>query len=223
MYYAIGTRMKLFRDAKGISRRIMADLLVITPQKLSLFENNRTEIPSEIVTRFATIVNTTVYNLVGPYSEVEIKPYNTDCLLDGNCICGYPFKKNFNNDLDKKHIEQHEWFLRFSDYFGYQSSTDNEIHINFHKAIDPENNLTLAERLNAVEEYVNWYYLRSARRFNEKDWHKHPKFSDYMAMSLHQQIPDSLHKMPFDMYQILVGKYGTKAGIKEGSSYFKID
>ncbi len=223
MQYSIGTRMQLFRKAKGLSVKTMAALLNMSDAKLRNLENNETTITEEIAYKFAGVVNTTVYNLVGPYSHTAIEEYNTSCLPDGQCICGFHFKWHINNDLDEDHVELHERFLRFSEEFGYQSASDSAVHNSFHEAINPETALTIDERLNAVEEYVKWYYLRSASVVAKEFWNKHPKYPDYMAMRLNQQTPNFLRKLPFNMYQILVDKYGTQEGIKDGSSYFKVN
>lgn len=122
MQYSIGTRMQLFRKAKGLSVKTTASFLNISDQKLRNLENNEATITEEIAYKFAGIVNTTVYNLVGPYSHTAIGEYNTSCLPDGRCICGFQFKRHINNDLDEDHVELHERFLRFSEEFGYQST-----------------------------------------------------------------------------------------------------
>lgn len=77
---------------------------------------------------------------------------------------------------------------------------------------------TMNEKCNAkLQEYLA-LYARSVNASKEREESYHPDFSLYVAMMLNQKYQKE--RMPSEIYEKLVKKYGTSPGIEEGESYW---
>lgn len=126
-----------------------------------------------------------------------------------------PFDKREHTIFHKRYLKACERFGRILFYLERERLKKEADQILFSKSS------SVHEKVAAVEKFFQAYFSRSVRSsgFNLR----HPPFFDYCAMLLNQEHWDEFLKPFPEVHQLLLKKYGRKAGIYvEGSTNYPL-
>lgn len=170
---------------------------------VGMIERGEREVSFEMLGKLADFFNVTTDFLLGktdfvkcPICSIEYCPLLDDEFNDHQKIHTNFLKSNLNDD-----------FINYN----LRKKLKNKS-----KEVIESNNSSLIDKINSSIDLFKCYYSRSleASDFNNK----HAKLDDFIAMMLNQE--NTKEYLPPAVYKELVKRYGTKEGIKNGSSYF---
>lgn len=198
-------RIKELREANNMQQKALANILGISSNTLSQYENGKREPGIEIVSKIAKYFDVSTDYI---YDLTEI----TTCRGCGLSYC--PHVK-----LDREtHLEIHRKWIKAKEKYGfcYANMAENEQIKNSARNIVKDASLSTNERYEAQIKIFKCLFSRSlsANNFNEN----YISFDTYISMLLNQKkVKDILGT---DLYNRFVKEYGTSPGIPEGQTYY---
>ncbi len=121
-----------------------------------------------------------------------------------------------HNKLHNKYINLAKISPSFDDNF--INFTDENLKLTYLENIKNSNNID--EKFFNFKKLSQMYYSRSV--LNSEFNVKHPEFNEYVSMLINNNILNLKNEHP-EFYTYLVKIFGTKKGLKNGSTIFKID
>ena len=190
-------RIKELRELYDVQQKALANILGISSNTLSQYENGKREPGIDVVSKIAKHFNVTTDYV-----------YGIDrCAVCHDCGLSYcP-----DVELDREtHAEIHSKWLKAKEKYGFCYANHGE---NEHKKVIARNivkdfSLPINERYDAQIEVFRCLFSRSLQSLNYSE--EHIDFETYIAMLLNQ---DSIQaKIGDELYAMLVDEYGKKEG-----------
>lgn len=200
-------RIKELRELHNMQQKTLANILGISSNTLSQYENGKREPGIDIVSKIAKYFNVSTDYV-----------YGISILVTCN-DCGLSYCPDVKLDIET-HKELHSKWEKAKEIYGfcYANYGENERIKATSRNIAYNTSLPLNERYDAQIEVFKCLFSRSLSASNYSE--KHVNFETYVAMMLNQE--SVRNKLDEELYNQLLTEYGKQPGISNGQTYYDI-
>ena len=197
-------KIKELREINNIPQKALANILGISSNTLSQYENEKRNPSFEIVAKLSKFFNVSTDYIYGL------------CTYTICNECGLAYCPNYDLDIET-HKEIHLNWVKAKQKYGFNYSLGECERIKGEKRNIVKNlYLPLEERYEAQIEVYKCLFFRCLEANNYDD--DFIDFEDYVAMLLMQ--PSQKTHLGKELYEKLTEEFGTKAGIPDGYTYY---
>lgn len=198
-------RIKELRDINGIQQKTLANILGISSNTLSQYENGKRTPNIDIVSKLANYFNVSTDYIYGLSSFTTCND------------CGLSYCPDNELDLETHKVIHALWLNAKKKYgFCYSNYGGREQIKAKNRNIVKDFSLPLSVRYDAQIEVFKCLFSRSLESSNYDN--KHVDFEEYISMLLNQKsVQETLGK---DLTNKMISEFGTKEGIPNGQTYY---
>lgn len=198
-------RIKELRELHNMQQKTLANILGISSNTLSQYENGKREPGIDVVSKIAKYFNVSTDYVYGISKIVTCSD------------CGLSYCPDVELDVETHKEIHRKWEKAVEKHgFCYSYSAQNERIKNDNRNIVKNFSLPLDIRYDAQIEVFKCLFSRSLDASNYSD--NHVDFSSYIAMLLnHNSVRETLGE---ELYNKFIDEFGKKIGIPEGQTYY---
>lgn len=198
-------RIKELRELHDMQQKTLANILGISSNTLSQYENEKREPGIDIVSKIAKYFNVSTDYVYGISKIVTCND------------CGLSYCPDVELDIET-HKEIHSKWKKAVERHGfcYSYSAENERIKADNRNIVKNTSLPIDVRYDAQIEVFKCLFSRSVVASNYSD--NHIDFSAYISMLLNQKTVEE--NLGEELYQKMVSEFGKKPGIPDGQTYY---